>query len=84
MLKCMLQLQIFTIERQWTRDACIMQRPSGRLTNEGDQASFFRRASDDYLYNSDNLAIACASRLLVYVCGNDKDCMRIVDVKLII
>ena len=50
----MLQLQIFTIERQWTRDACIMQRPSGRLTNEGDQASFFRRASDDYLYNSDD------------------------------
>ena len=52
--KCMLQLQMFTIERQWTRDACIMQRPSRRLINEGDQASFLRRASDDYLYNSDD------------------------------
>ena len=36
------------------------------------------------IYNGDDFVIACASRLLVYVCGNDKGCMRIVDVRLII
>ena len=36
------------------------------------------------IYNGDDLVIACASRLLVYVCVNDKDCMRVVDIRLII
>ena len=82
-LKCMLQLQIFTIERQWTRDARIMHDFQDawlmkviRLHSSGVRVMI--------IYNGDDFVIACASRLLVYVCGNDKNCMRIVDIKLII